>query len=281
MKAFSAGTTVLHLDLRSAEKNKIFFPNKAEQQKIGSILSKVDELVQKTDQIIEQTQRLKKGLMRRLLTKGLKHTNYHQTEIGRVPVEWKISTIGKEFKLGTGGTPSRNNPSYFKGNIPWIKTTEIKFNIIKSSQEHITQQALEESSAKLYPKGTILMAMYGEGITRGKCAILGIDAAINQACAAIQSLDRQDIKFVFYWLQRQYEKIRSKSHGTHQSNLNLEFVKLLKIPCPPLQEQKKIAQMLSNIDYYIEKCQHHKIQLIGLKRGLMQKLLTGKIRVKV
>lgn len=281
LEIIQQGSSNININAENIKSIKIPLPPKEEQESIIFILSKLDELIQKTDQIIERTQRLKEGLMQKLLTKGVKHANYCQTEIGEIPMEWHVSTIGNEFKVGTGGTPSRNNPSYFEGNIPWIKTSEIKFNMIKSSQEHITQQALEESSAKLYPKGTLLMAMYGEGATRGKCAILDIEAAINQACAAIVSLDKLEIKFIFYWLQWQYDNIRNKSHGTHQSNLNLGFVKSLKIPCPPLPEQKRIVQILSDTDIHIEKCQHYKTAVTHLKKGLVQKLLTGKIRVKV
>ena len=176
MFSSTSSTTIQLLTQEQIKNFKFPYPNEKEQQRIAAILSKVDELIQKTDQIIEQTQRLKKGLMQRLLTKGIGHAKFKKTAIGDIPEEWEVSYIGKECRLGTGGTPSRTRSDYFEGKIPWIKTTEINFKLITSSQEHITQQALEESSAKLYPSGILLMAMYGQGVTRGRCAILGIDA---------------------------------------------------------------------------------------------------------
>ena len=92
--------------------------------------------------IIEQTQRLKKALMQMLLTKGIRHIKFKNTTIGEIPEEWEVSTIGKECTVGTGGTPSRTKSGYFTGNIPWIKTVEIDFNIITSAEEHITHQGV-------------------------------------------------------------------------------------------------------------------------------------------
>ena len=96
------------------------------------------------------------------------------------------------------------------------------------------------------------MAIYGEGATRRRSAILGIDAAINQACASVQSLGEVAIKFLFYWCQMQYLSIRSKSHGTHQANLNLAFVKSIKIPMLPLTEQENIVSIIFGVDSIIE-----------------------------
>ena len=157
----------------------VILPPLIEQRKIASILSKVHELIKKIDQIIEETQRLKKGLMKRLFTKGTGHNKFKNTVCGDIPVGWEVCAIGEKCKVGSGGTPSRTNPSYFSGNIPWVKTTELKYNTILDTEEKITERAITESSAKVYPKGTFVIAMVGlEAVgTRGKCAILGIDAA--------------------------------------------------------------------------------------------------------
>ena len=256
-------------------------PPYKEQRRIASILSNVDELIRKTEQIIEQTQRLKKGLMQRLLTKGIKHSKFRKTQLGYIPEGWEITSIGEKCKLGTGGTPSRSNPKYFEGSIPWVKTSEINFKQINSTEEHISQKALEESSAKVYPKGSLLMAMYGQGITRGRTAILNIDAAINQAAAAIQSLGDISIPFLFYWCQYSYEKIRNISQGTHQSNLNLDYVSHLKIPCPPLREQESIENILLGFDSSLKIKELQRANLRTLNKDLMRQLVTGKIRVKV
>jgi len=111
---------------------------------------------------------------------------YKQTEIGIIPEDWEVKALGEIAEVGSGGTPNRSNLSYWNGNIPWITTSEIDFSEITQGDEFITALGLANSSAKKYPKNTLLMAMYGQGKTRGKIAILGIEATINQACAAIR-----------------------------------------------------------------------------------------------
>lgn len=274
-------TTRMQVPITTQAKLDIIIPPLEEQQIIASILSNVDNLILKTDQVIEQTQRLQKGLMQRVLTKGIGHTKFKKTELGEIPEEWNIFTLINKCSIGSGGTPSRTKPEYYKGDIPWVKTGEINFVDITNTGEHISKEAINESSAKLYKKGTLLVAMYGQGITRGRSAILAIDATINQACAAIQPSDELSNRFLFYWFQMNYEKIRNLSHGTHQSNLNLDYIGSLKIPCPSINEQKKIVFILSNIDNLIQKLKDKKKNEETLKKGLMQQLLTGKIRVKV
>ena len=143
--ALSTGTTLSGISSNWLTKLLLPYPKGlSEQLKIAIILSKVDELIQKTDQVIEQSQRLKKGLMQRLLTKGI--GQFKKTSIAEIPESWEVSTIGKECKVGTGGTPSRTISDYFNGDIPWVKSTEVNFNWITSTEEHIAKKALEESA---------------------------------------------------------------------------------------------------------------------------------------
>jgi len=256
-------------------------PPVQEQHGIASILSTIDEAIQKTDEIIAKTQQLKKGLMHQLLTIGIGHTNFKETEIGKIPEKWEVSSIGKDFKVGTGGTPSRENPDYYRGEIPWVKTTEVNYGLIEDTQEHITRAALEETSAKLYRAGTLLIAMYGQGVTRGKAAILGVDAAINQACAAVYGADQVRVSFLFYWCQKQYHRLRSLAQGANQSNFNLSLVRSVRIPVPSIAEQDKIVEILQGFDASIKSEFQRKHNLQQLKTGLTQVLLSGKVRVKV
>ncbi len=256
-------------------------PPLKQQQKISLILLNIDSIIQQIQHVVDQTQKLKKGLMQELLTKGITHSDFRKPKLDTISQNWLFSTIGEHCEVGSGGTPNREKQEYYDGTIPWVKTTEIKYNTIMHTEESITELALKESSAKKYPKRTVLLAMYGQGITRGKCAILGIDAAINQACAAIQTRDNIIPEFLFIWLQTQYEKIRNLSHGSHQSNLNLNLVKNMKIPILSINEQQKIVSIISNNDSLIQKQQEYKSKLETLKKGLMQKLFTGQIRVKI
>ena len=109
-----------------------------------------------------------------------------------LPDGWHRSTLGEIARISSGGTPDRAEPSYWGGDVPWVTTGEIRFNTITDTFEKITPAGLKNSSAKLFPPGTLLMAMYGQGKTRGQVAKLAIEAATNQACAAILLEDGQD-----------------------------------------------------------------------------------------
>jgi len=254
-----------------------------EQREVARVLSTLDEAIQRTNEIIVKTERLKKGLMQELLTKGIGHKEFRDTDIGTIPRQWKASTVGRECIVGTGGTPSRKHAEYFGGSIPWVKSTEVDYGVITRTEERITELGLQNSNAKIHPKGTLVMAMYGQGITRGKCAILGVDAAINQACAAItpRNSDIIYIPYLYHWCQSRYEHIRNLGQGANQPNLNLSLVRSVKVALPSFPEQRRIAQTLSTADKKLELERDEKAKLERIKRGVMDLLLTGKIRVRV
>ena len=158
--------------------------------------------------------------------------------------DWPIVRVGDVASIRSGGTPDRSNEAYWGGTIPWIKTGQIDFSVIQSADEFITQAGLENSAARMFPAGTILMAMYGQGVTRGRVAILGIDATTNQACAAIEvtsaSIDRD---FLYWSLAGKYLELRaiSESRGGNQSNLNSQLIRDVKISLPDLDAQHAIV----------------------------------------
>ena len=163
--------------------------------------------------------------------------------------EWESKKLGDLANVSSGGTPNRANPLYWNGNIPWISTTLIDFNYIDKSEEYITEEGLKNSSAKLFPIGTLLMAMYGQGKTRGKISILNIEATTNQACGAI--ITNQEILnpvFVFQNLSRRYDEIRDLSNQGSQENLSGGIIKGITISFPNLSEQQKISSFLTLID---------------------------------
>lgn len=163
--------------------------------------------------------------------------------------DWPLVKLGDVCIVQSGGTPSRSEDNYWNGNIPWVKTGEINFNLIMDVEESITEKGLNNSSARIIPAGTILMAMYGQGITRGKVAILGLEAAINQACAAI-SIDNPELDrdFLFYVLQGKYEELRkiSDARGGNQSNLNASLIRDTQIPLPDLTTQQRVATKIEH-----------------------------------
>jgi type I restriction enzyme M protein len=157
---------------------------------------------------------------------------------------WEIVELGEVCDVKSGGTPDRNNDAFWKGTIPYVKTGQINFIPIREADEFITQEGLDNSSTRIITAGTILMAMYGQGVTRGRVAILEIDAAINQAVAAISVKNKKiDITFLYIQLQGLYEHLRkiSDARGGNQSNLNSQLIKELKITVPPIETQRKIV----------------------------------------
>ncbi|MCT7986373.1 restriction endonuclease subunit S [Laspinema sp. A4] len=204
---------------------------------------------------------------------------YKQTDVGLIPKDWELKTISDIGFVTSGGTPLRTNSLYWGGNIPWITTHQINFNIIKWSEQFITELGLKNSAAKLFPPGTLLMAMYGQGKTRGKVAILGLESSTNQACAAISLNDSVKHTYVFHYLSSQYEAIRDLSNTGNQENLNGLIIKSIKIPIPPLREQETIAQALSDVDALIASLDKLIAKKRHIKTATMQQLLTGKTRL--
>lgn len=168
-----------------------------------------------------------------------------------LPKGWHRSTLGEIARITSGGTPDRSKSEYWGGDVPWVTTGEIQFNTITDSAERITATGLQNSSAKLLPPGTLLMAMYGQGKTRGQVAKLGIEAATNQNSAAILLNEGHDPDFYFQLLWSQYDTIRDLGHSGGVSHLNAGLLKQIGVPVPPASEQRRIAAMLSTWDQSI------------------------------
>jgi len=160
--------------------------------------------------------------------------------------------IGDVFKVTSGGTPSRKKQEYYKnGTIPWVKTGDLKGKYANEPKEYITELALANSSAKIFPKNTVLLAMYGATI--GACSILKIAAATNQACGAILPSEKCDHVYLYYYLKSINKELISKGVGGAQPNISGGIIKSTKIPLPPLSQQKKIAAILDAADAYRQK----------------------------
>jgi type I restriction enzyme S subunit len=165
---------------------------------------------------------------------------------------YKSFQIKDICKIGSGGTPSRGNKRYYLGNIPWIKTGELDDNIITDTEEKITQEAVDNSSAKLYPANCIIMAMYGATI--GKTAKLGIEATTNQACAVLYNIDHSfvDTDFLWFYLQTQTNKFKELAYGGAQPNINAGIVANYLIPIPPMAEQLNMVEHTKNTRILIQ-----------------------------
>lgn len=174
------------------------------------------------------------------------------SELYTLPDGWEWKKLGDLTTTTSGGTPKRNEKSYWGGNIGWLKSGELNDGYIINVEEYITNEGLTKSSAKLFPKGTLLIAMYGA--TVGKLGILEIETTTNQAiCGILNDKNKFETLFMFYYLKKIREKMIEDSFGGAQPNLSQTYIKDLDIPIPPLEEQKRIVVKLDNLFAKIDK----------------------------
>ena len=203
---------------------------------------------------------------------------YKEYEFGVIPNDWQVKKLGDIFNdLKGGSTPSRLIDRYYTGDIPWITSGELKYKTIYNTLESITEEAVKDTNLKLYPQGTFFIAITGleaEG-TRGSCAITGVPATTNQSCLAFQPKEGFSNLYLYHWYRLYGNYIGLKyTQGTKQQSLNNKIVGKLEIPVPKLEEQEKIASILSTVDEQIDNVDALIEKNKELKKGLMQTLLT-------
>jgi type I restriction enzyme, S subunit len=192
--------------------------------------------------------------------------------VSSTPKDWVTYKIAHGFgRIGSGTTPKSDSLEYYDGDIPWITTSELRENLISEARQLVTQKAMRDYSVlKYYPEGTLLIALYGATI--GRMGILGLPATVNQACCALSEPTKFDTKFVYYWLWAFRPNLISLSSGGGQPNLSQEIIKSIRIPCPGIKLQQKIAYYLDNkttqIDALIAKKQRQ-IELLKEKRAAL------------
>lgn len=264
-------------------------PEYAVQQKIAAHLDRkctqIDALISNAQQQIEKLKAYKQSVITETVTKGLDPDVTMKDSgvewIGEIPEHWGTPQIKHIATISSGSTPNRNNTEYWNGSIKWLKTGELQNNEITDSEEHITQKALEETSVTLFPVNTVLMAMYGQGKTRGMTALLKTPSTTNQACAGM-TIVSQNILVKYFWkcLMGAYNGIREIAQGSGQPNLNAGLISSFKIPLPPKEEQQPIIDFLdkkcSQIDKLIALKQQKIEKLQQYKKSLIYEYVTGK-----
>ena len=257
-------------------------PPLLEQQKIAEILSTVDKAIQKVDEAIAKTEKLKKGLMQELLTRGIGHTEFKDTEIGRIPKEWEVVRLGKvsnEIKYGVTASVTSDS------GIPVLRVTDINDDGY-FEPDSILCVKLPQSEVEKYRLKVGDLVIARSGATAGKVAIYeGIPEILCFASYLIKISPKESVfsKFLFYFLNSEIGRTQlfSGKRGSAQPNINSQSIKAIKVPLPPLEEQQKIAKILSTVDKKLELERKRKEKLERIKRGLMNDLLTGRRRVKV
>lgn len=210
---------------------------------------------------------------------------YKQTEFGLIPNDWLLCTFKDVLTtFSSGATPYRGIPEYYTGNIRWISSGELNYNVIYDTIEHISANAVRNTNLHIHNPGTFLMAITGleaEG-TRGKCAFVGATAATNQSCLAINGSDRMCVEYLFWFYRMWGDYLAFKyCQGTKQQSYTAAIVKKLPIYCPAtIKEQAKIAEALSDVDALIAALDKKITKKRLIKQGAMQQLLTGIKRLR-
>ena len=259
---------------------QVLLPPKVEQKKIAEVLSTVDSAIQKTEEIIEQAKELKKGLMQDLLTKGIGHDEFKDVQLGpkqlEIPQNWKIQRIKQIGEIVTGTTPSTDEKKNFGRAYPFVTPEDMgDIKNIESANRGLSHRGIER--ARKLPKNAVMYACIGATI--GKIALAGTTLATNQQINSIVCSDSYNPNYVYYSLQLVTPLIKSQAGNTATPIVNKGEFSKFSILVPPLSEQKKIAKILSAVDEKIQKEKDYKEKLEELKKGLMQDLLTGKVRV--
>jgi type I restriction enzyme S subunit len=272
-KRFIKGSGIPHIYFSDYANQIAGMPSVPEQQKIAECLSSVDELIAAQARKLDALKTNKKGLMQQLFPREGETQPRLRFPQFQDAGEWSNDSLGQIFDTSSGGTPDRSKHEYWNGSIPWITTSLVNFNIITEADEFISDEGLRNSSAKVFPDKTILVAMYGQGKTRGQVAMLGIQAATNQACAAILPRKEVDPRFVFLNLGSRYEEMRRLSNSGGQENLSQGLIQGLQFSYPSdMDEQKAIADCLSSLDEFLV-AQTLKVDALKThKKGLMQQL---------
>lgn len=189
---------------------------------------------------------------------------------------FKQTQLGELVRIATGGTPSRNDPEgWVGGQIPWVTTSEVSFGRLAKTRESITDHGLANSSATIVPRGSVLVAMIGQGRTRGQVALLEMDASTNQNCASLVPGDRVDSEYLFQTLAFSYNALRGLSNASGQGNLNARLIASLPIPEPPLREQRKIAEILRAWDDAIDAAEREATMRRRLARDSLNRLISS------
>jgi type I restriction enzyme, S subunit len=164
---------------------------------------------------------------------------------GKIPNNWVEVSLGTICNTTSGGTPSRAKSAYFGGTIPWLKSGELNDNIVREAEECISQDGLDNSSTKIIPKNTLMIALYGA--TVGKLGILGFDSAINQAICAIKTPKGIIVKFLFWFLRKHKNNLLKLRKGGAQPNISQMVVNDILLPLPPLNEQHRIVLKIEEL----------------------------------
>jgi len=282
IKIQTAGTSIPHLFQRDMKQYEVSIPPLVEQRGIVGVLGTVDECIRLTDAVIERAEELKRGLMQQLLTRGIGHTEYKETPLGKIPKTWKIKQL-QDISIITGGsTPSTTNSDYWGGDIPFVTPSDITSleneNYISKTRRNITKKGLISTSSSLLDPQTILLTSRA---TLGEAAINLLPVSTNQGFANIKPDSNVDVLWLLYYLRSKKREIERLASGSTFKEVSKRSIKRMNVTLPPLKEQTRISMIFQSMHEKIKSEYEKGRNLRLIKQGIMQQLLSGKIRVEL
>ena len=281
--ATASGTKMPRTSWRQLGEFTFLCPPLNEQRTIAAVLSSIDDAIEKTQAVIDQVHVVKRGVMQELFTRGLpgRHTRFKKTEIGELPEAWMAMTIADAATVVGGGTPSRNQPTYWNGDVPWATPTDVTGldgRIIAETASSITEAGLASSSATLLPPNSLLMTTRA---TIGACAINRVAMATNQGFQSLVPKRDVEVGFLYYLMQHHTRRLQRSAAGSTFLEVSNRTVRGFRVYLPHRSEQRKIGAVLSSMDDAIEESMRSLDRLQAVKHGLMSVLLSGELRVTV
>lgn len=261
----ATGANLPRISADAFDRIPVLIPTLPEQQRIVDVLHQADAVV-----------KLRKDFDALLLrTKHELFVEMFGDPNPRLSSRWPVVRLGKFVTVATGGTPSRDQSDSYGNTHAWVKSTDLKDNAIVVTEERISELGIQRSNAKLHPAQTVMVAMYGQGQTRGRTGKLLIEAACNQACAALLPSDELLPDYLWVWFQLSYESVRALGRGGQQENLNLDIVRGITLPKPPVPLQQEFSRRLNGLLLMFEKSTAACAQLSELQAVLNVEALTG------
>lgn len=264
-----------HIHARDIYPIEISVPREIEEQRaIAQVLQGADQEIAALERLIVKKQAIKQGMMQELLTGRIRVSGY------RTP--WCKRKIGEFTTVKAGGTPSTSVPHYWGGQIRWMRSEEIHQKRVCEVIGRITESGLRESSAQLLPAKSVLIALAGQGKTRGTVAVSEVELSTNQSIAGILPSEDHDPNYLYYNLDFRYSELRRGSTGDGgRGGLNLTIIKAINVPMPRIEEQRAIAQVLQGVDQEIAALERCLAKAREIKTGMMQELLSGRTRLPI
>jgi type I restriction enzyme S subunit len=294
IQAAASGTSgsMVKISARTLQTIRLPLPPLSEQRGIAGILDTLDNTIQGMEQVVAKLQSLRLGLLQDLLACGIaengelrdpgRHPEYfRESTLGRIPRRWSITTLGEVADWLSGGTPSKANPVFWNGHIPWVSPKDMKSFLLKNFQDHISK-AGATSGSRLVPAKAVLLVVRGMILAHTfPVCLTTCEVAFSQDIKALVPKADLDGRFLAYWFLAQSEKMLSlvteATHGTKR--IDLKDLKAFPLALPPLDEQLRISELLAVHDERLEREQALQQKLWGIRLGLVDDLLTGRVRV--